>query len=165
MAWWRRARAALVITGTWAAFWAAAGTALGVGLLVTRAAPQLPNLEAAAAANAGWIAGLAGSFAAVGALSGLCFAGLLLVFERRASLGAFSRRRSAAWGVASALSWLLVALTAEFVGTGQIAADAPEALLLYGALAGASAYVTIRLAQRAARRATSEGPAAEVPAI
>ena len=165
MAWMRRARATLVVTATWAAFWGAAGSVLGVGLLFTRSAPQLPNVEAAAAANAEWIAGLAASFAAVGALSGVCFAGLLLLFERRASLGAFSRRRSIGWGVASALSWLLVALTAELVGTGQVAADAPDALLLYGALAGASAYVTIRLAQRAHRRSASDGPVAEVPAI
>ena len=165
MTWWRRARAALVISGTWGALWGGAGLLTGVGLLLTRAAPQLPNLEATAAANASWIGEVAVAFAAVGALSGLCFAGLLLAFERRNPLAGFSRRRSAAWGVASAVSWLLVAVTTDFLATGRTAGDAPEALLLYGALAGASAYATIRLAQRAADRSTRQAPAAEAPAI
>ena len=102
----------------WAAAFAGVGAVIGVGLVVGIASGVLPPprysrddfyLMVVLSRTARW--------AAIGALSGLAFAGTILVAERRQTIASLSARRLARWGLlAGALGPVaMVAAVAAFM--------------------------------------------------
>ena len=150
MSWWRRTRAITVVAGTWGTAWAAFGGMLGILTCLRPPGNGIPNAAAPLWTNLGAIIQQAARMGEYGAVSGLLFAILLLTFERRGGLHTVSRPRTLGWGVLAGVGWIGVDVIVEFMRSGHILSDVPAALATLAFLAGASAYATIRLAQRTA---------------
>lgn len=130
----RRLRGAFGIAVTWGALWAVIGVALTLAVRVVRPEEIDPG------EGPGKVAAVLGL---VGFLSGLGFAGLLLLGERRRTIRELPLGRVALWGFLGAAAIPL--LTGADVGEGWIT----------GSLGGIFAATSLAVARRAALRERS----------
>lgn len=147
----RRLRAAVSLAALWAVTWGAFAACLGVGYfargprglgLPRAGAPWRDNLHA--------FAQLFGDTALYGWWSGLCFAVLLVVLERRRPLAALSARRTALWGALAGSVWLLLSVAGGLLRTsqGHVPGDTPVAPLTNAVLGAIAALLTLAVARR-----------------
>jgi hypothetical protein len=127
----RRLRGAVGIAVTWGALWAAIGVVLTLAIGVLRPEEIDPG------EGPGKVAAVLGL---VGFLSGLGFAGLLYVGEKRRTIRELSLGRVALWGALGAAA--IPALMGAPVGEGWIT----------GILGGVFAVASVAVARRAALR-------------
>jgi hypothetical protein len=151
----RRLRGALGTTATWAAAFAAFGAILALlaGLVFALGATPPPGVarEGIPAELIAYIA----RWATIGALSGIVFAGTIMIAERRQTLAGLSSSRFARWGfLAGALgsatvaaAFVAVVAPSRFVGW-SLALGLGGVLVLGGALGRATARATLRAARR-----------------
>ena len=146
------------IAGTalaWATGWGIAGTAFGAFVLATN-----PPLRHSVRAVAMVFLGSTVGWAVTGAVSGVLFASMLILTERRHTLQQLVPRRIAAWGALGGALLPLVGATVTTAIAGPVALGGGVIRVGLGALLGASCAA---LSLKLARRAPSELGADESP--
>ncbi len=109
----RRLRGVLGIAATWGAAFAAVGAVLGLGLVLAIASGALPpSPNGREGLYVAILLSRAARWATIGALSGIVFAGTVMVAERRQTLASLSARRFARWGLLGRIATLELALRA-----------------------------------------------------
>lgn len=163
--WLRRIRGAIGMGLTWAVGWAVAGVGIGVASILL---PFLPWDAFFAVFDAPLPA-----LAIPGFFAGVFFSAVLGIAGRGQTIGDFSLRRFAAWGVIGGILLIGFPFALVAIGAASRAGSALGVGQILGAIAGPfvllsslSAGATLMLAQRAeerALRATSEAPKLRAP--
>jgi hypothetical protein len=151
----RQLRGVLGITATWSVAFAGVGVVLALLLALALAANAVPPSRVA---HEHLFTGVVARWAIIGALSGVTFAGAVMVAERRQTLASLSAHRFARWGLAGgaigaaavAAAFIALVLPAgALAASGWSLAVGFAAVPLVGGLLGrATAAVTLRAARR-----------------